>query len=283
MQSAEARVREETQHTVYANQSWLRAGYFGEMWNYRELLIFLTWRDIKVRYKQAVLGISWAIIQPLATIVIFSLFFGRFAKMPSDGLPYPLFSFSAMIPWTFFTVALGRGINSVVANSNMISKVYFPRAIVPIAAVGAGLVDYAIGSILLLGCLFYYDYYPSLMWVVAWPFLTMLIFLMALGVSFWLSALNVRYRDVHHITPFLIQLWMFASPIVYPIGMIPERFRWLVDVNPMAGIIDGYRTLLLGRPIDTQLLMSSSVIILLNLVSGFIFYAKTERKFADVI
>src|SRR5436190_16494115 len=212
----------------------------GELWRYRELLYFLTWRDIKVRYKQTALGAAWAIIQPLFTMLVFSLFFGRLAKIPSDGIPYPIFSYAALVPWTFFANGLNQSSNSLVGSSNLITKVYFPRLVIPISTVISGVIDFALAFAVLLVMMFYYGIVPTLniIWL---PAFLLLAVITALGVGLWLSALNVEYRDVRYIVPFLTQFWMFATPIVYPSTLLQKPWRTIYALNPMVGVIEGFR------------------------------------------
>jgi len=253
-----------------------------DLWHYRELLYFLTWRDIKVRYKQTVLGAAWAIIQPLFSMIVFTLFFGRLAKMPSDGLPYPIFNYCAMLPWTYFSNALTSSGNSLVGSANLITKVYFPRLIVPGSAVLAGLLDFAIAFVVLIGLLFYYGLTPG--WGVALvPGLLLLTLIVALGVGLWLSALNVQYRDIRYAIPFLIQLWMFCTPIVYPLSLVPEKYRLWYSLNPMAGVIEGFRSALLGRPFQWGPLGLATLVGMILLVSGAFYFRRMEKTFADVV
>jgi lipopolysaccharide transport system permease protein len=253
-----------------------------EIWRYRELLYFLAWRDIKVKYKQTVLGGAWAILQPFVAMVIFTLFFGKLAKMPSDGIPYPIFSYCALVPWIYFANALSASGNSLIGSANLISKVYFPRLIVPAASVLAGVLDFSIAFLVLLGMMFYYGVAPG--WSISLvPLLLLLTMGTALGVGTWLAALNVEYRDVRHAMPFMIQLWMFATPIVYPLSLVPERYRWLVALNPMAGIIEGFRAALLGRPFQWGPLAIAAALSLLLLLAGAFYFRRAEKNFADVI
>src|SRR5919108_820507 len=215
------------------------------LWRYRELLYFLTWRDIKVRYKQTALGASWAVIQPVMTMVIFTVVFGRFAKVPSDGVPYPIFSYCALLPWTFFAYAMGQSANSLVGSANLISKVYFPRLVIPIAASLAGLVDFAIAFVVLLGMMVFYHVIPTAA-VVTLPLFLLLALAAALAVGIWLSALNVQYRDVRYTIPFLTQIWLYATPIAYPAGLIHGRLHLIFAVNPMTGVVEGFRWAMLG-------------------------------------
>jgi lipopolysaccharide transport system permease protein len=254
-----------------------------ELSEYRELLYFLAWRDVKVRYKQTAIGVGWAVLQPVITMIVFTAIFGRFAQIPSDGLPYPLFSFSALIPWTYFSTALNRSIASVVVESHLISKVYFPRLILPLAGTLAALVDFSISLIVLLGMIVWYGV------DITWRLLTLPAFLLfalltALAAGLWLSAINVRYRDVGHAVPFLIQIWMFCSPVVYPVSLIPEKYRLLYSLNPMVGVIEGFRWFLLGtaHP-DFSVMTISAVVVLIILTGGLIFFKNMERTFADVV
>lgn len=254
-----------------------------DIWAYRELLFFLTWRDIKVRYKQTALGAAWAIIQPVLTMLIFTIFFGRLAGLPSDGIPYPLFTYSGLLLWTFFANALTNSSNSLVGSSNLITKIYFPRMIIPASAVAAGLVDLAIAFPILIGLMIYYR--ESVTWTVVFvPFFILLITLLALGVSMLLSALNVKYRDVRYALPFLIQVWMFASPIPYPASLVPDKWRLVYALNPMTGIIEGFRAVLIpGKALDWQALLISVVVTLLMLVYAAYTFRRMEKTFADII
>lgn len=256
---------------------------FREVWNYRELLYFLTKRDIKVRYRQTVLGGLWAIIQPLFTMVVFTLFFGRMAQMPSDGIPYPIFVYAGLLPWTYFANAVSMSGNSLVGSAHLITKVYFPRLIVPASAALAGLLDFFVALIVLIGLMLYYQVLPGPA-ILLFPVLAGLTFLCALGVGLWLSALNVQYRDIRYVIPFLIQLWMFVSPVIYPISLVSESYRWLMAVNPMGGVIHAYRATLLGhQPVDWALLGISTSVILLLLLGGLFYFRRMERVFADVV
>ena len=254
-----------------------------KIWNYRELFYFLTKRDIKVRYKQTVLGGLWAIIQPVFTMVVFSLLFGRLAKMPSDGIPYPIFVYAGLLPWTYFANALSASGNSLVGSANLITKVYFPRLIVPASASLAGLIDFFVAMIVLCALMVYYQFLPAF-GILLFPFLVGLTFLCAVGVGLWLSALNVQYRDIRYVIPFLIQLWMFVSPVIYPVSMINEKYQWLLALNPMGGVIKAYRASLLGHlPIDWFLLGISTAIILVLFISGLYYFRRMEKVFADVV
>jgi lipopolysaccharide transport system permease protein len=252
-------------------------------WEYRELLYFLSWRDIKVRYKQTVLGATWAIIQPFFTMIVFSLFFGKLAKVPSDGIPYPIFAYAALVPWTFFVNGLSQSSNSMVTNSNLIKKVYFPRLAIPLATVLSGVVDFVLAFIVLLGMMFYFGMLPTIniLWL---PLFLLLAFTTSLGVSLWLSAMNVQFRDVRYTIPFLTQFWLFATPIAYPSSLLSEPWRTLYGLNPMVGVVEGFRWALLGT--DTApgpIIMVSSFASLLLLVGGAFYFRRIEKTFADVV
>jgi lipopolysaccharide transport system permease protein len=254
-----------------------------ELWEYRELLYFFVWRDIKVRYKQTVLGITWAILQPFFTMVIFSLFFGQLAKVPSDGVPYPIFSFAALIPWMFFANGLNQAANSLVANANLINKVYFPRLTIPIASVLAGLADFIPAFLILIGMMSYFGIYPTatIVWI---PLFLLLALITALGVGIALSALNVKYRDVRHTVPFLVQCWLFATPIAYPSSLLPESWRPIYALNPMVGVVEGFRWSLLGTATQPgPMVVVSSLAALSVLVGAAFYFRRLERAFADVI
>ena len=254
-----------------------------EIWDYRELLYFLTKRDIKVRYKQTVLGGLWAIIQPVFTMVVFTVFFGRLAKVPSEGIPYPIFVYVGLLPWTYFANALSASGNSLVGSSNLITKVYFPRLIIPASASLAGLLDFFIAMFVLATMMTYYQVVPHV-GLILFPFLVGLTFLCAVGVGLWLSALNVQYRDIRYVIPFLIQLWMFVSPVIYPVTIVKEKYQWLLALNPMGGVIKAYRASLLGHlPIDWSLLGISSAIILILFASGLYYFRRMEKTFADLV
>jgi len=253
------------------------------VWEYRELLYFLVWREVKVRYKQTMLGSAWAILQPLFTMVLFTAIFGHFAKIPSDDLPYSLFAYTALLPWTYFSQAISRSGTSLVDNANMISKVYFPRLIVPLAAVVTPLVDFFLAFLVLLGMMVWFGIVPG--WnAQALPLFLFLACLTALAMSLWLSTLNVRYRDVRHTIPFLMQLWMYASPIAYPVSLIPDKWRMLYSLNPMMGVIEGFRWALLGKQSpDFRVIAVSTAIILALLLGGLVYFRRMEQTFADVI
>ncbi len=254
-----------------------------ELWQYRELLYILIWRDIKVRYKQTVIGAAWAVIQPFFAMVVFSLFFGQLAKIPSEGLPYPIFAYAALLPWQFFAKALTEASTSLVVNERVITKVYFPRLLVPTAVVLAGLLDFAIAFLILVGMMFFYGIMPS--WaVLTIPFFLLLALMTALGVSFWLSALDVEYRDVRYTLPFLTQLWLFATPVVYPSTMVPEAWRALYGLNPMVGVIEGFRwALLRATPPEPMMLTVSVLATAVVFIGGLIYFRRMERTMADRI
>jgi homopolymeric O-antigen transport system permease protein len=254
-----------------------------ELWEFRELLYFFAWRDIKVRYKQTVMGVLWAIIQPFLTMVIFSLFFGRLANIPSDGLPYPVFSFAALVPWTFFSNALAQASNSLVVNANMIKKIYFPRLALPIATVLAGVIDFALSFVVLLGIMLYYGITPTIniLWL---PLFLLLAFVASLGVSLWLAALNVQFRDVRYTIPFLTQVWLFMTPIAYPSSSIPESWRTVYGLNPMVGVVDGFRWALLGTDtMSGNVIIASTLVALTLFISGAFYFRRMEQSFADVL
>jgi len=253
------------------------------IWEYRELLFFLVWRDLKVRYRQTIIGIGWVVLQPLLTMALFTAVFGNFAKIPSDGVPYPIFTYSALLPWNLFASSLTRGTDSVVGNAQLISKIYFPRLLLPISGILSPTVDFAISFVILAVMMIWFRTLST--WgVLALPFFLILALLTALAVGLWLSALNVRYRDVGHTIPFLVQLWMFASPVAYPVSLVPERWRVLYSLNPMAGVIEGFRWALLGKESpDFEVIVISSMMVTTLLISGVVFFKHTERTFADVI
>jgi lipopolysaccharide transport system permease protein len=253
------------------------------VWQYRELLFFLTWREIKVRYKQTAIGAAWAILQPLLTMAIFTVIFGKFAKIPSDGLPYQLFAYTALLPWGYFAQALGRSGVSVVGDAHLIRKVYFPRLIIPLASVVTPLVDFFLAFSVLLGMMLWYGVAPS--WgVLALPLFLCLALATALSVSLWLAPLNVRYRDIRYALPFLVQIWMYASPVAYPVSIVPEQWRLLYSMNPLVGVIEGFRWALLGKESpDFTAMIASAVVVLALLFGGIIYFNWTERTFADVI
>ncbi len=263
-------------------QGWLDLN-LREIWAYRELLYFFVWRDLKVRYKQTVIGAGWAIIQPLFTMLVFSLFFGKLAKIPSNGIPYPIFFYSALLLWLYFANALTHATNAVVENQQMITKVYFPKLLLPVSSVLSGLVDFAIAFVLLVAMMFYYGLTPTtaLFWL---PLFVLLAVVTALGAGLWLSAMNALYRDVRYAVPFLVQFWMFASPVAYPSSLVPAEWRWLYGLNPIAGVIEGFRWGLtgLGQP-PGAILAASAAGVTVMAVGGLLYFQKMESRIADVV
>lgn len=254
-----------------------------ELWEAREILFFFIWRDIKVRYKQTVLGGAWAILQPVLAMIVFSIVFGRLAGIPSDGVPYPVFAYCALVPWMYFSNALTQASNSLVAQERLISKTYFPRILIPTSAILAGLVDFAIAFTVLIGLQLYYEIMPGVALLML-PLLALLAAATALGVSLWMSALNVQYRDVRYAVPFVAQFWLFATPIAYPSSLVPEKWRTLYGLNPMAGVVEGFRWALLGEAgAPGRLLILSTVIVAALLVGGLYYFRRAEQNFADVI
>ena len=259
------------------------SGGLRELWTYRELLYFLTWRDVKVRYKQTLLGATWAILQPLLTMLIFNLLFGRLARIPSDGVPYPLFAYAGLVIWTFFANSVTNSGNSLVGSAHLITKIYFPRMIVPAGAVAAGLVDMALAFVVQIGLMIYYGVHATWALLMLVP-LVLLTTMLALGVGMWLSGLNVKYRDVRYAIPFLIQLWMFASPIIYPVSLLPQKWRWAVTLNPLTGIIQNFRIALFGnQPFVWKSLAISAGITTLVVTYAVYSFHRMERRFADIV
>lgn len=271
--------------TVYIKPSrGLAALNLRDLWIYRELVFFMVWRDVKVRYKQTLLGTAWAVIQPIMTMLVFTFLFDRVAKLPTDGIPYPVFSFTALLPWGLFVVALNQGSRSLVAHNNMVTKIYFPRLILPMSSVFAGLVDFAIAFVILIGLMIYFHVKPAytLLWTL--PFFLLLALITALGVALWLSAINVKYRDVNHALPFLTQFWLFLTPVAYSSSVISEKWRILYSLNPMAGVVNGFRWALLGTGSGPDITLWVSVIIsVLIFISGLFYFRSMEKTFADTI
>ncbi len=269
-------------HRIEPSPGWVSLR-LAELWEYRELLYFLTWRDIKVRYKQTVLGAAWAIIQPLFTMLVFSLFFGRLAKVPSDNIPYPIFCFAALVPWTFFANGLSQSSNSLVGSSNLITKVYFPKLAIPLATVIAGVIDFLLAFSVLLVMMLYYQ--VPVTWRILWtPLFLLLALIASLGVGLWLSALNVQFRDVKFVVPFITQFWMLATPIAYPSSLLSEPWRTVYGINPMAGVVEGFRWSLLN--VDTAprpMLIVSTIVALAGLVGGAFYFRRMEKTFADLV
>ena len=267
---------------IQPSRGWISLN-LRDLWDYRELFYFLTLRDIKVRYKQTVLGAAWAIIQPFFTMIVFTIFFGKLAKVPSDGIPYPIFCYCALLPWHLFSFALTQSSNSLVGQAQLISKIYFPRLIVPLASVLAGFVDFAIAFVVLLGMMVYYGITPSIN-IVFLPLFLLFAVMTALAVGLWLSAINVKYRDVRYTLPFLTQFWLFASPVAYSSSLLPEQWRWVYGLNPMAGVIEGFRWVMLNRELEVGGMLAVSVLIVVVLFVGGLYYFKNmERFFADIV
>lgn len=267
---------------IKAEGSWRRLG-LREAWDYRELLFFLTWRDVKVKYQQTYLGVAWAVLQPMLTMIVFSVVFGRVAQLPSHGVPYPLFTYAALLPWQLFANALGQSSNSLVNNQHLLTKVYFPRMLIPSASVLAGVIDFAVACVVLFGMMLFYGFTPSAR-VVALPAFVLLAIGAALAVGIWLSALNVRYRDVRYTVPFLTQFLLFASPVAYSSSVVPERYRWLYALNPMASVVDGCRWALFGvEPPSFGALLGGCLSVVVLLSSGLVFFRRVETTFADVV
>lgn len=264
--------------TIAEKFEWIR-----EFWRYKELLYFFVWRDVKVKYKQTVLGALWAVIQPFFSMVVFTIFFGKLAKMPSDGIPYPVFSYAALVPWTYFTGALSSAGNCLVGNSNLLTKVYFPRVAIPVASVLAGLIDFFIASLLLGGVMMYY-HIPFSWGLIFWPILILPMMLLALGLGMLLASLNVRYRDIKYTIPFGIQLLLFLTPIIYPISIVPEKYRIFISLNPLAGIIEAFRSIVVqNKPVDFMSLGVSLIVILVIFIIGLSVFQNTEKRFADLV
>jgi len=254
-----------------------------ELWLYRELLYFLVWRDIKVRYKQTVIGGAWAVIQPFTSMVIFSIFLGKLAHVPSGGLPYPIFAYAALVPWTYFANSLTQATNSLVEHRGVITKIYFPHLLLPLSSILSGLLDFCIAFLVLIGMMFFYHIMPNpYVWMA--PFFLILLIITVFAVSLWLSALNVEYRDVHYVAGFLVQIWLFATPIVYPASIVPEKWRFLYGLNPMVGIIEGFRYVLLGGDFpQVKMLLVSICTIFLLFVGGLFYFQRLEENFADIV
>ncbi len=255
-----------------------------ELWEYRELLFFLIWRDVLVRYKQTVLGVSWALFRPLITTLLLSYVFGRLARLPTGDVPYPLFCICGILPWSYFSEAVSGASGSLIGNQNLISKVYFPRLIIPLTAVGRGLVDLACSFVVLIGMLWWYDVRPSLLPLAALPLLVLLAFVTALGVGLWFSALSVRFRDLTHVLPFVVQIWFWITPVAYGSNLVPESLRWLHWLNPLTGVVEGFRWAILGKgEAPGAMVFVSAITVALLLAGGLFFFRHQERQFADVI
>lgn len=269
-------------HRIQPTKGWTSLKV-KEVWDYRELITIFVWRDLKVRYRQTVIGVLWAILQPFLTMVIFSIFFGRLAGIPSDGIPYPVFSFAALVPWTFFANSISLSANSLIGNPEMIKKIYFPRLTMPIASILAGFVDFVLAFIILLGMMLFYGYFPTIntLWL---PFFILLAVMTAVGVGLWLGAMNVKYRDVRYMVPFIIQAWLFATPVAYPSSLLTGPWRTLYGLNPMASVVEGFRWALLGTAaVPGSMVAVSFVVSCLLLISGIFYFRRMEKTFADVI
>ncbi|MGE0102886.1 MAG: ABC transporter permease [Blastocatellales bacterium] len=269
-------------HRIEPSRGWVSLK-LAELWEYRELLYFLTWRDIKVRYKQTALGAAWAIIQPLFTMLVFSIFFGRLAKVPSDNIPYPIFCYAALVPWTFFANGLAQSSNSLVGSANLITKVYFPKLAIPLATVMAGVIDFLLAFAVLIVMMFYYQVPPG--WKILWtPLFLLLALITSLGVGLWLSALNVQFRDVKFVVPFITQFWMLATPIAYPSSLLSEPWRTIYGLNPMAGVVEGFRWSLLDvKTAPRPMLLVSAIVALVILAGGAYYFRRMEKTFADLV
>ena len=264
-------------------RGWIALG-LDEVWRYRELLFYFIWRDIKVRYKQTLLGAAWAILQPVFTMVVFSIFFGRLAKMPSDGIPYPIFSYTGLLPWTFFATGMANGANSIVRDSNLIKRVYFPRLVTPVSAVVGALPDFLLAFLVLIAMMLYYGLFPTAASILLLPLCLLLALMTSMGVGLWLAAMNAQYRDIRYIMPFLTQFWMYATPVVYPSSLLEEPWRTLYGLNPMVSVVEGFRWSLLGRGDPAMsMIVVSFITATIVLVSGAFFFRRMERRFADVV
>lgn len=268
--------------TIAPSKGWVPL-HLGELIAYYELLYFLIWRNIKIRYKQTVLGASWAVIQPFFTMVVFSIFFGRLAHISSGDVPYPIFAYTALVPWIYFANALAQASNSLLEHERMITKIYFPRLLLPISATLSGLLDFVISFSILIAMMIWYHLMPTVyIWLV--PIFLLMATLTALGVGLWLSALNIQYRDIRYVIPFIVQFWLFATPIAYPSSLVPEKWQALYGLNPMAGVVEGFRWALLGSPpVSMQLILVSFVVVILVLISGLYYFRRMEETFADVV
>jgi lipopolysaccharide transport system permease protein len=278
-------VREAEEITIIEPlQGWVPLN-LRELFEYRDLLFYMTWRDITVRYKQTILGATWAILQPLMTMVVFSVFFGELAKIPSNGVPYPIFSYTALLPWTYFASGISRTSGVLVANTNLLKKVYFPRLILPISGMVSGLPDFGLSFVVLIGMMAYYGVYPRWAALPLLPLFLLLALIAALGVGLWLGALNAQYRDIRYLVPFLTQFWMYATPVIYPTSFLPERWRFVYALNPMAGVVEGFRWVLLaqGDAPDPAVMVISFVAALVVLITGAFYFRRMEKNFADIV
>lgn len=266
---------------IRASSKWVPIN-FRDLWAYRDLLYVLAKRDVQVRYKQTILGAAWAVIQPLFLMIIFTLFFGKLAGIKSDGVPYPVFAYAGLLPWTFFSTAVSSSGNSLIGSANLITKVYFPRMIVPGAAVVSGLVDFVIAFVILIALMFYYGVGLSAKLVLL-PYLVLLLILLSLGIGMWMAALNVNYRDIRYALPFFIQILMFATPVIYPASLVPDKWRWLISLNPLVGIIENFRACIFNQPLNLYPLLLSTVVTIVVLVYAMFVFRRMERGFADVV
>ena len=265
---------------IQPSRGWIPVN-LKDLWVYRELLYFLTWREIKVRYKQTILGFAWAIIQPFFMMIVFTLFFGNLAKIPSEGIPYPLFNYTALLPWTLFSEGLTRSSNSLVQDANLVRKIYFPRLVMPLSGVLSPVVDFAIAFTILIGMMFYFGYPPTVM--ILWlPVFLLLAMATAFGAGLWFSSLNIKYRDIRYVVPFLIQIWLFASPVVYSSNLLPEKYQLIYALNPMAGVIEGFRWSILGTTPPGSMIAVWAAIVIVIVVTGTFYFRRGERTFADV-
>lgn len=269
------------QVVIQPSRGWIAINW-RDIWRYRELLYFLTWRDLKIRYRQTVLGFLWAFIQPFLKMVVFSMVFGKLAKMDSEGFPYPIFLYAGLLPWQFFSDSLSRSSESVVLSAHLITKVYFPRLVIPLASTGAALVDFGVSFTILIGLMVYYRVLPTAATLAVLPLVPLTV-LTALGVGIFLSPLNVAYRDFRHTVPFLVQIWMFLTPVIYPVRIVPQRWQWLVALNPMAGIVDAYRSAILGKPFAWGNLTISTAVAVVVFFFSAVYFRRLERQFADIV
>ncbi len=268
---------------IKPQKGWLNIG-FRELWDYRELVYFFVWRDIKVRYKQTLVGALWVIFQPLTTMLIFTIFFGKFARMPSDNIPYPIFVYVGILLWSYFSFGLSHSSDSMISNSNIIQKIYFPRLIIPISSSLIGLIDFAVASVILIGLMFYYHVVPNVMIIVYLPILILVTFLSSVGLGCFFASVNVKYRDVRYIIPFFIQIFMFLTPVIYPISILGNKYKWFLYFNPMSGIIESARSIIFkDKPVDWYLFSSSIIVSIMLFIFGIMYFRKTERYFADII
>lgn len=269
---------------IRPHKGWWPHIDFKELWRYRELAYFFAWRNIKIRYKQTAIGALWAIFQPLIAMIIFTVFFGRLTKMPSDNIPYPVFVYVGLILWLYFSFSLTHSSNSMVINAEMVKKIYFPRLIVPISSSLVGLIDFAVASIILIGLMFYYQYTPNPIGVVLVPLLLFITFLTSAGLGCFLAAVNVKYRDVRYVVPFFIQMLLFLTPVIYPVSILGDKYKWALAINPMSGVIEAARSAIFGvKPVDWHLLIISLIVSMALFIFGVFYFRKTERFFADII